>query len=63
MRLSSSTVETYTGVALDGRRFFAAWRADREQPFIAAACAVLPVGRPAASCTNASETVERGIPP
>jgi len=62
VRLSSFTVETYTGVALERRRFFAAWRADREQPFIAAAYALLPVGRPAAFCTNPSETVARGIP-
>jgi putative selenium metabolism hydrolase len=62
VRLSSFTVETYTGVALAGERFFAAWRADRDHPFIAAACAVLPVGSPAAFCTNASETVARGIP-
>jgi putative selenium metabolism hydrolase len=62
VRLSSFTVETYTGVALDGQRFFAAWRADREQPFLTAARALLSVGRPAAFCTNASETVARGIP-
>jgi acetylornithine deacetylase/succinyl-diaminopimelate desuccinylase-like protein len=55
-------MQTAAAIALGGQRFFAAWRADREHPFVAAACALLPVGPPAAFCTNASETVARGIP-
>ncbi len=60
--LSTFAVETYTGVVLSGRRFFDAWRAGLDDPFIRGASAAVPVGRPAAFCTNASLTVARGIP-
>lgn len=60
--LSTFAVETHTGVAPAGRRFFDAWRADRDDPFIQGACAAVPVGRPAAFCTNASLTVAQDIP-
>jgi putative selenium metabolism hydrolase len=59
--ISTGEVRTYTDAVLPAHRFLPAWRADPMHSFIRAARSVLPVGGPAAFCTNGSATASRGI--